>query len=168
MRFIDNAFERAYLKQLHMLKEDADKPETDVDVDVDTTETEQENPVKQVCFKTSDPDLIDALNSGFEEVVFFVKATDEDGKDTVEEVKFKADSFGDVTVTDEECEDCCPECGNDPCTCDSEEDEDINLDEECNLNKESTEAESAPNSEQTEQQQMQDAQGAGAEQEQNK
>ena len=60
MRYIDNAFERAYLKQLHMLKEDADKPETEVEVD--ETETEQDNPVKQVCFKTSDPDLIDALN----------------------------------------------------------------------------------------------------------
>lgn len=91
-------FKQAYLKTLHIIKEDADEvPETPAE----TPETEtEETPLQQVCFKTSDQALIDAINSGFEEVVFFVKSTNDDGEETVEEVKFKADSFGDVNVTE--------------------------------------------------------------------
>lgn len=133
--YIDHSFERAYLKLINEDKDIDINKEQELDTEVDTNqETEKtQNPVKKVCFLTSDPDLIDALNSGFEEVVFFVNAKDEDGKDTVEEVKFKSDSFDSFEISDaeetEECPECCPECGNDPCTCngdenDSESDED--------------------------------------------
>lgn len=66
-----------------------------------------------VCFKTSDKNLIDAINSGFDEVVFFVKAKDEEtGEDTVAEVKFGPESFKDLEVKAAETnEDSCPECG---------------------------------------------------------
>ena len=139
--YTDKSFERAYLQSLHLIKEDV---ETEVDTTVETDKAEEkQNPVKKVCFLTSDPDLIDALNSGFEEAVFFVKAKDENGKDTVEEVKFKSDSFDSFEVTDaeEECPECgktpcecddetCPECGKSPCECEKDEDLDLNEDDE--------------------------------------
>lgn len=150
--YIDHAFERAYLnlinedkeKEIDDIKVDQDEDqEVDTDVDTDQETEETQNPVKKVCFLTSDPDLIDALNKGFEEVVLFVKSENENGEESVEEIKFKSDSFGDVEVTDaeedDECPECCPECGNDPCTCDGDEeddesdedpDEDLDLDDE--------------------------------------
>lgn len=141
--YTDKSFERAYLQSLHIIKEDV---ETEVDTTIETDKPEEtQNPVKKVCFLTSDPDLIDALNSGFEEAVFFVKAKDENGEDTVEEVKFKSDSFDSFEVTDveetEECPECgktpcecddeaCPECGKTPCECEKDEDLDLNKDDE--------------------------------------
>ena len=97
----------------------------------DETPGESTNELKQICFKTSDKNLIDAINSGFEEVVFFVKAKGDDGEDTITEVKFKEDSFGEFTISDIPAESdaavkdgetvtedkTCPTCGKDPCEC---------------------------------------------------
>ena len=81
-------------------------------------------PVQCVCFKTSDQALIDAIKSGFDEVVFFVKAKDEaTGEDTIAEVKFGANAFEDFEVKPIEAEETaaedesCPECGSEPCVC---------------------------------------------------
>ena len=122
-----NEFMKAYLQ---IIKESAEEPQDEqppVDADStvkadDTTETQSAEGLKQVCFKTSDQTLIDAINSGFEEVVVFVKAKDDDGKDTVTEVKFKPESFGEFSVCDVPAEGGeCPECGKNPCACEDGE-----------------------------------------------
>jgi hypothetical protein len=66
-------------------------------------ETEaDEKSLKRVTFLTSDEVLIDALNSGVEEVVLFTNAKDETtGEDTVVEVKIGKDSFGELAIEDE-------------------------------------------------------------------
>ena len=65
-----------------------------------------------VCFKTTDKTLIDAINSGFDEVVFFVKAKDEaTGEDTVQEVKFGPEAFEELEVKAADEAGTCPECG---------------------------------------------------------
>lgn len=121
-------FTHAYLKSLHLLKQNEDQDieqkevlsenddeevEDEIEVDVtddqestDSDENEDDNNEDNedqptcFCFKTTNQNLIDAINSGFEEVVFFVKATDGEGQDTITEVKFTADDFEDF----EECE----------------------------------------------------------------
>jgi hypothetical protein len=101
----NDIFKNAYLAQLGLIKEDVDNlPETDQPAD-----TPAETELKQITFLTSDPVLIDALNSGFEEVVFFVNAKNEEtGEDEITEVKFGKDSFGDVQISEveEEIEEC--------------------------------------------------------------
>jgi hypothetical protein len=89
-------FMQAYL---NIIKESTEENEPTKSTPPEQT-TEPASELKQVCFKTSDKDLIDAVNSGFEEAVFFVKAVDDDGKDTITEVKIKGDSFGEITVTE--------------------------------------------------------------------
>lgn len=64
------------------------------------TESKKENSKKVVTFFTEDPELIDALNSGFSEAVFFVNTTDEDGNDTVKEVKISPDIIEELSVED--------------------------------------------------------------------
>ena len=65
-----------------------------------------------VCFKTTNKTLIDAINSGFDEVVFFVKAKDEaTGEDTVQEVKFDPEAFEELEVKAADEAGTCPECG---------------------------------------------------------
>lgn len=64
------------------------------------TESKKENSKKVVTFFTEDPELIDALNSGFNEAVFFVNTTDEDGNDTVKEVKISPDIIEELSVED--------------------------------------------------------------------
>lgn len=124
-----DAFERAYLKALGLIKEDVEDLETtDVEISDELpagAEGEEEKPMKKVCFMTSDEDLINAISNGFEEVVFFVKSEDENGEETVEEVKVKGDSFGDVDVTE-----VCPECGEDPCVCDGAVGDDAEADDD--------------------------------------
>ena len=95
----DSKFIEAYLK---IINEGADDVPEMNDNQGGEEVGGEEAPLKKVTFLTSDATLIDALNSGFQEVVFFVNAKDENGEDTVEEVKFKADSFGSVEVTDAE------------------------------------------------------------------
>jgi hypothetical protein len=95
----NDIFKTAYLAQLGLIKEDVDMPAAE-------GPAPEEIEMKEICFKTTDAALIDALNSGFEEVVFFVNAKDEaTGEDTVVEVKFGKDSFGDLVITDVEEED---------------------------------------------------------------
>jgi hypothetical protein len=92
----NDIFKNAYLAQLGLIKEDVDMPASE-------GPAPEEAEMKEICFKTTDATLIDALNSGFEEVVFFVNAKDEaTGEDTVVEVKFGKDSFGDLVITDVE------------------------------------------------------------------
>lgn len=102
-------FEEAYLKVLKECDETSDAPVTECDKapvnecgdgEQVTTEAADENKVKVVSFRTSDPALIDALNSGFEEVVFFVKSVDDDGEETIEEAKFGSDSFDEFSIED--------------------------------------------------------------------
>lgn len=93
----NDIFKHAYLAQLGLIKEDIDTPETSAGAD------QEVNELKQVTFLTSDPVLIDALNSGFEEVVFFVNAKNaETGEDTIEEVKFSNNSFGEFQISEVE------------------------------------------------------------------
>ena len=93
MKYTDDVFKKAYLSQLGLIKED-------VDAEVASVETE-DKPTKQITFITTDDKLVDALNSGFEEVVIFTNAKDEaTGEDTVVEVKFGKDSFGNFEITD--------------------------------------------------------------------
>ena len=56
---------------------------------------------KVVTFTTTNQSLIDTINSGFQEVVFFVNAKDENGEDTVQEVKFGPEAFAGLQVTDD-------------------------------------------------------------------
>ena len=94
-------FEEAYLKVLKECDETSDVPVNECDNDNQiATEAVDENKVKVVSFRTSDQALIDALNNGFEEVVFFVKSVDDDGEETVEEVKFGSDSFDEFSIED--------------------------------------------------------------------
>ena len=95
-------------------------PEETTDVSQGTENTGSNN-LQVVCFKTSDKNLIDAINSGFDEVVFFVKAKDEvTGEDTVQEVKFGPESFEDFEVKADG-EGTCPECGTEPCSCEKDD-----------------------------------------------
>lgn len=76
------------------INEDTEEAGEDLD-----NETE-ELPLQKVCFVTTDQVLIDALNSGFEEAVFFVNAKDEEtGEDKIVEVKFGKDSFGELEIS---------------------------------------------------------------------
>ena len=94
-------FEEAYLKVLKECDETSDIPVNECGNDKQiATEAADENKVKVVSFRTSDQALIDALNAGFEEVVFFVKSVDNDGEETVEEVKFGPDSFDEFSIED--------------------------------------------------------------------
>jgi hypothetical protein len=82
------------------INEDAEDGEGD-----DETQDIEDTPVQKVCFLTSDQALIDALNGGFEEIVIFTNVKDEEtGEETVNEVKFGKDSFGELTVTEAETE----------------------------------------------------------------
>lgn len=54
------------------------------------------------CFKTINKDLIDIINSGFDKVVFTVKATDDDGKDTTTDIEISADAFEDFGECEED------------------------------------------------------------------
>ena len=100
---IESKFNKAYLQ---IIKEDYDgflPKENEVSATVDNEEVPASDALKQVTFVTSDKALIDAINSGFEEIVIFVNAKDEaTGEDTITEVKIGKDSFGDITVTDVE------------------------------------------------------------------
>lgn len=99
--------------------------------DEDTASEDGETPTC-FCFKTINKDLIDAINSGFDKVVFTVKATDDDGNETTTDVEFSADAFEDFSecdVEEDQSADVCPECGNEPCTCDAEDDS-ADLDDE--------------------------------------
>ena len=100
---IESKFNKAYLQ---IIKEDYDgflPKENEVSATAENEEVPASDALKQVTFVTSDKALIDAINSGFEEIVLFVNAKDEaTGEDTVTEVKIGKDSFGDITVTDVE------------------------------------------------------------------
>ena len=96
----DSKFIEAYLK---IINEGADDVAPEMNDEQGGDEAaEQAAPLKKVTFLTSDEALINALNSGFEEVVFFVKSENDEGEESVEEVKIGADSFGSVEVTDAE------------------------------------------------------------------
>ena len=100
---IESKFNKAYLQ---IIKEDYDgflPKENEVSATAKNEEVPASDALKQVTFVTSDKALIDAINSGFEEIVIFVNAKDETtGEDTITEVKIGKDSFGDITVTDVE------------------------------------------------------------------
>ena len=100
---IESKFNKAYLQ---IIKEDYDgflPKENEVSATAENEEVPASDALKQVTFVTSDKALIDAINSGFEEIVVLVNAKDETtGEDTVTEVKIGKDSFGDITVTDVE------------------------------------------------------------------
>lgn len=100
---IESKFNKAYLQ---IIKEDYDgflQKEDEVSTTAKTEEAPASDALKQVTFVTSDKALIDAINSGFKEIVIFTNAKDEaTGEDTVTEVKIGKDSFGDIVVTDVE------------------------------------------------------------------
>lgn len=98
MNFKQNKFAAAYMQ---IIKQAADGIE-----EIGATSAAPapvENTLKTVSFVTSDPILIDALNSGFEEAVFFTNCKNEvTGEDDICEVKFKKESFGPFTIVDAE------------------------------------------------------------------
>lgn len=106
----DSKFIEAYLKIINEGADDA-APEMNDD-QVGDEAVEQAAPLKKVTFLTSDEALVNALNSGFEEVVFFVKSENDEGEESVEEVKIGADSFGSVEVADAEEDAQVDECGD--------------------------------------------------------
>lgn len=96
-----DAFTEAYLKIINESSEVEVASNNEV-VDGAATETAAVA-MKQVCFKTADAVLIDALNSGVEEVVLFVNAKDEaTGEDTIAEVKLTKEAFKDLAISDVE------------------------------------------------------------------
>ena len=98
MNFKQNKFAAAYM---HLIKQAAGDVEN-VEA-VSAAVAPVENTLKTVSFVTSDPVLIDALNSGFEEAVFFTNCKNEaTGEDDICEVKFKKESFGPFTIVDAE------------------------------------------------------------------
>ena len=105
----DSKFIEAYLKIINEGADDA-APEMNDEQGGDEA-AEQAASLKKVTFLTSDEALVNALNSGFEEVVFFVKSENDEGEESVDEVKIGADSFGSVEVTDAE-EETADECGD--------------------------------------------------------
>jgi hypothetical protein len=98
---LKNAAKNGDCDECGTVNEDADD-DADTD-DTDDTDETADVQLQEVVFKTTDPALIDALNSGFEEVVFFVNTKDEEtGEDKIEEVKFGKDSFGDLIIREAE------------------------------------------------------------------
>lgn len=100
----------------------------EAELPVDTETEKIQSNLKKITFYTDDAILIDALNSGFEEAVFFVNGKDEvTGEDTVVEVKFGKESFQDYSIEDaeEDAEEECPECKDDECANCMEEADDI-------------------------------------------
>jgi len=102
-----NIFKQAYLRSLGLVCEDVEEP---------VEQQEQETPVvKQVCFKTSDEALLDALQKEFAEII--IKVKNEDGEE--EEIAFTPDSIAEVEINEVETEedeepqeDDLEECGN--------------------------------------------------------
>lgn len=98
MNFKQNKFAAAYMQ---LIKQAADEIE-EIGA-ISAAPVPVENTLKTVSFVTSDPILIDALNSGFEEAVFFTNCKNEvTGEDDICEVKFKKESFGPFTIVDAE------------------------------------------------------------------
>lgn len=98
MNFKQNKFAAAYMQLIKQAAGDVESTEA-VSADVAPVE----NTLKTVSFVTSDPVLIDALNSGFEEAVFFTNCKNEaTGEDDICEVKFTKESFGPFTIVDAE------------------------------------------------------------------
>ena len=96
-------FEQAYLKVIKECGDNPDGEEQQVNEcggEVTTEAKKSENSRKVVTFYTENQDLIDALNSGFEEAVFFVSTEDENGEETVKEVKVTNDGFEEISVVD--------------------------------------------------------------------
>jgi hypothetical protein len=92
---VGSKFNQAYLQ---IIKEDYDTEMNNIPAETEA----DEKSLKRVTFLTSDEALIDALNSGVEEVVLFTNAKDETtGEDTVVEVKIGKDSFGELAIEDE-------------------------------------------------------------------
>lgn len=98
MNFKQNKFAAAYMQLIKQAAGDVENVEA-----VSAAVAPVENTLKTVSFVTSDPVLIDALNSGFEEAVFFTNCKNEaTGEDDICEVKFKKESFGPFTIVDAE------------------------------------------------------------------
>lgn len=118
----NDIFKNAYLSSISLINEDIDQPEAGDEA--------VEEKLMKVTFVTSDAVLVDALNSGFEEVVLFVNAKNEmTGEDEIAEVKFGKDSFGEFEIEeaelDEEDDDVAEECGDTEGDAPVEEDEEI-------------------------------------------
>jgi len=113
--YTDKSFERAYLQSLHIIKEDVDATESQSQQEVKPEEAK--TPSKCICFCTTDPNLIDVINSGFEKVIFSVKTADEE---ETTDVEFGPEAFGEIEVKEQEETEECPECGKTPCECDDE------------------------------------------------
>ena len=110
----------------------ADEEASD-DEEKDTQEQGEEESDEEAptcfCFKTINKDLIDAINNGFDKVVFTVKSTDEDGNETTTDVEFDADAFEDFSECEqEEDEEEAPE--TDDLEISDDEDEDFGEEEE--------------------------------------
>ena len=108
----DSEFKKAYL---NIIKEGLGDMAMGEEAPVTASAEEApatDSTAKRVCFTTTNEELINALTTGFEEVVFFVPTKDEQGNETVSEVKVGKDAVSDVQVSDVEAEgEVADECG---------------------------------------------------------
>ena len=108
----DSKFTEAYLAIINEENESFSTEAQTADTADISAQTAADGEAQVICFKTSDKNLIDAINSGFDEVVFFVKAKDEaTGEDTVQEVKFGPESFEDLEIKAGTENSTCSNCG---------------------------------------------------------
>ncbi len=111
----DSEFKRAYLNIIKEGLGDMTMGE-EVPPQEATTEETATGSAKRICFTTSNEELINLLcrEPGFEEVVFFVPEKDEQGNETISEVKLGRDAFEGIEISDtsEDEEDVANECGD--------------------------------------------------------
>ena len=84
---------RSYIRSI--IKEDVDDVQ-----DAENEDATAEAPVKCVCFKTSDPALIEALQKGISKITVYTQDEDEDGNPVDVPADFDATSFDEMKVTD--------------------------------------------------------------------
>lgn len=82
--------------------ETSDDSEEGQDKEDGDEQGEDEESATCFCFKTTNKTLIDAINSGFDKVVFTVKAKDDEGNDTTTDVEFTSEDFVDFGECEEE------------------------------------------------------------------
>ncbi len=121
-----DAFNRAYIQ---LIKEQAEDTQPPVDDVTTAAPTEGEENLTTITFKTADPTIIDVFNSGFASATFNVNVKSEDGEggeggedgEETKPVDIDGTLISNIEVIPPENEggETCPECGNNPCTCDT-------------------------------------------------
>ena len=122
-----NAIAAAYMQVIKEQVEDTQPPVDDTTTAPATTPAENEENLTTITFKTADPTIIDVFNSGFASATFNVLVKSEGsedgegGEDETKPVDVDGSLISGIEVIPPENEggETCPECGNNPCTCDT-------------------------------------------------